>query len=98
MRISDWSSDVCSSDLPLNGRVGARLPHYSGARARNAVLAAAQKPLSIVGRFSDTETAAAPARSPTSQVIILHGRWGGGAGRCRIHVSGINSKDRKSVV
>src|SRR3546814_1266928 len=40
MRISDWSSDVCSSDLPL--------PH------------------------------------PTSQVIILHGRWGGGAGRCHL--------------
>src|SRR3546814_12300332 len=27
MRISDWSSDVCSSDLFLNGRLGAETAH-----------------------------------------------------------------------
>src|SRR3546814_16043537 len=33
MRISDWSSDVCSSDLHGVGDVGARPPHTAGARA-----------------------------------------------------------------
>src|SRR3546814_12633205 len=35
MRISDWSSDVCSSDLPRPGEVG-RLSHALLPRARRA--------------------------------------------------------------
>src|SRR3546814_3389695 len=33
MRISDWSSDVCSSDLPIHDLVGAQnpVPHGNGA-------------------------------------------------------------------
>src|SRR3546814_13958228 len=31
MRISDWSSDVCSSDLPGPGRVSAQRPNQFGA-------------------------------------------------------------------
>src|SRR3546814_17076204 len=37
MRISDWSSDVCSSDLPRNGRLTAapRYPYLTKDRCRN---------------------------------------------------------------
>src|SRR3546814_4037332 len=34
MRISDWSSDVCSSDLLCRGRAGGRLGRDSGAGHR----------------------------------------------------------------
>src|SRR3546814_8012105 len=34
MRISDWSSDVCSSDLPEGPRAGALLRVLRGRRAR----------------------------------------------------------------
>src|SRR3546814_5637668 len=41
MRISDWSSDVCSSDLPGAGgefhELGVRLPHIFDAEAEDAV-------------------------------------------------------------
>src|SRR3546814_7650043 len=35
MRISDWSSDVCSSDLPTRGRAGSP-PRSPSARTRSA--------------------------------------------------------------
>src|SRR3546814_6926786 len=37
MRISDWSSDVCSSDLPFANRLpGAKQPAFGGGRVRTA--------------------------------------------------------------
>src|SRR3546814_19588617 len=42
MRISDWSSDVCSSDLPLpRPLVGSAEPHFSFAGLKSAVARAA---------------------------------------------------------
>src|SRR3546814_6596970 len=37
MRISDWSSDVCSSDLPRRGRLQERLSELPRAAHRRAV-------------------------------------------------------------
>src|SRR5690606_39948101 len=40
----DWSSDVCSSDLPLAHHGEARAAHHHGAGARDAVVGTLEKP------------------------------------------------------
>src|SRR3546814_11225906 len=51
MRISDWSSDVCSSDLPLARLVGGRDPGIDGGALSQLNLPEirARKPLLCVG-------------------------------------------------
>src|SRR3546814_8996789 len=45
--------------------------------------------------FGSAETGGTgPLPRPTSQGIMLTGRWGGGAGRCRFHDSDSNAGDR----
>src|SRR3546814_11555887 len=49
MRISDWSSDVCSSDLQMIGMSGVDMP----ARAARAQIASAINVVVQIGRLSD---------------------------------------------
>src|SRR3546814_10764187 len=54
MRISDWSSDVCSSDLFVAGLMVGRTPEYVGKKieareVKLAMLAVAVLPLVILG-------------------------------------------------
>src|SRR3546814_5075812 len=49
MRISDWSSDVCSSDLPIPGATPSLIsgwPNFavSAARMKSAIIASSQPP------------------------------------------------------
>src|SRR3546814_21097758 len=48
MRISDWSSDVCSSDLPAFLRRAHLLGSYRGERAARIFLAAARQKIAAV--------------------------------------------------
>src|SRR3546814_8166756 len=51
MRISDWSSDVCSSDLAGHrGRAGARAPGGVGAAARRAMAWHLRRPRRVWSR------------------------------------------------
>src|SRR3546814_7211429 len=72
MRISDWSSDVCSSDLSVRpdlvgdavaadlGQLRDRLPPFAAATARDIVAAELDRPLDdIYASFDDTPVAAA---------------------------------------
>src|SRR3546814_17521575 len=57
MRISDWSSDVCSSDLPVRGRLG-RGPGLAG----QAVAAGAARDRRGIGGAAPVEQVVARAR------------------------------------
>src|SRR3546814_4632822 len=57
MRISDWSSDVCSSDLDRPGRLGDR-----GAEAQGDRLAAAGDGLGVVGPAEQLDEGGGGAR------------------------------------
>src|SRR3546814_15649638 len=73
MRISDWSSDVCSSDLDLYARVAPALTVYSGrpvpdpAFAPGAVLAA-------LGYDADAVRARREAWSPEDRESVGSGK------------------------
>src|SRR2546430_5645749 len=57
----DWSSDVCSSDLFVGGRVQAPIPSGQGGRPPEALLMAGQAglPLGDIGRVARQHLAAA---------------------------------------
>src|SRR3546814_14849095 len=86
MRISDWSSDVCSSDLP--GRAWATGRHLPR-RPRRAPLAEA------AGELFLSRAAAAVRRIALHGLRGDEGRWGRALGhQCRR----TRDQDRKSVV
>src|SRR3546814_1016827 len=53
MRISDWSSDVCSSDLRAAGRARANYGFYMGASNDNLDAIRALDPLTAPGRSEE---------------------------------------------
>src|SRR3546814_15328993 len=78
MRISDWSSDVCSSDLGL-GRLAAGTAGLAAARARAArrrqARCRARKPARIPAPLSGGRAARGPARAAgavTRLPVSLH--------------------------
>src|SRR3546814_16661490 len=75
MRISDWSSDVCSSDLGRTGRGHPQAPFRAIPKSDRAA---------EIFRVVSLIRAAAPARSPTPppKSLSCMGGWGGGTGRC----------------
>src|SRR3546814_4539348 len=58
-RISDWSSDVCSSDLPAN----APAPRWGGANPP-------PPPLKLLGRAEKPPPAAGPAREKDRKSVV----------------------------
>src|SRR3546814_3427636 len=64
MRISDWSSDVCSSDLPAGGRLAGargRMGFGAGAAARPLALGAARAGAAEEAEQARTLAVLAPA-------------------------------------
>src|SRR3546814_11583894 len=77
MRISDWSSDVCSSDLPFQRGATADLMLTSIERRTSAAVAAAGAPLLDGDLGCDFER---PSALPSSRPVGLAGRsFAGGA-------------------
>src|SRR3546814_4929950 len=62
MRISDWSSDVCSSDLEANGRLRKRRPSVDIATFE-ATPQEDSRVVSFPNRFGSEDPAAAAARA-----------------------------------
>src|SRR3546814_5995429 len=80
MRISDWSSDVCSSDLGLYLLFGARLNdfsqspiigHFKGRRTFEIVLAAIIDGARVVHRLSGTKRLQVQLRLLVVMVVIV---------------------------
>src|SRR3546814_17953187 len=93
MRISDWSSDVCSSDLAEAGRAGCDLGHdYSLVTREGCCSAGAGSPAAAsraMRRPSQRSMTAAATELPTTLVAErpMSSRWskiGGAAGRERV--------------
>src|SRR3546814_18206578 len=82
MRISDWSSDVCSSDLCLTDRWRSERAALRAEQARFKLACAGGV---VRGVLAGPNPGAAPALSPTPPPIqyTAVGRWGGGEGRGR---------------
>src|SRR3546814_15800418 len=64
MRISDWSSDVCSSDLPVGVEIGIDLPHP----------VAAHQPLGAAGPFDAVDEVAEPVDDARELMQRIGGR------------------------
>src|SRR3546814_6591000 len=108
MRISDWSSDVCSSDLPLRTVVDRRHPRPLGQLVLLAIVAVLQLPARVVadlrecgevveeGAVVDHRGVAAVEREAvrTRRVAELqvHCRAG-----CQRRVEPVDAIDRKST-
>src|SRR3546814_8669879 len=76
MRISDWSSDVCSSDLRLFGGHGqeeaAPQPHEPAQRSAVPVLETA--PPTPAQLATETEPVITPAPAPAPKLVAEHAR------------------------
>src|SRR3546814_7388124 len=95
MRISDWSSDVCSSDLPEIDRRSAHAPMAPGAIKRDAM------PAQVVGKLQQ----AFRRRAEREMRLVIDGLGDRVAGFGILllgdfndKVSDLIEKDRKSVV
>src|SRR3546814_7259291 len=89
MRISDWSSDVCSSDLPpLRGRAGAGVP--AGRRQPDPLFAAGGR--GAIGQISGRRD----ARRRPLLALPQDGGTAGGDGRSEEHTSELQSLMRIS--
>src|SRR3546814_16039214 len=79
MRISDWSSDVCSSDLSISGSSACVSPSrlVTGIRARNPAIPAPTREgtnsLRSSANSSVSDSARAPAMSIAASDIIVTG-------------------------
>src|SRR3546814_5723093 len=73
MRISDWSSDVCSSDLRLlvvPGAANATAVRVEGAALQGELLVPAAKGATIAGRFERVHwRSAEPAKEATTATV-----------------------------
>src|SRR3546814_16281383 len=76
MRISDWSSDVCSSDLPA--RVFLVDDHQM---FRSGVRAELGDGVVVVGEAADVESAVAGIRATQPEVVLLDVHLHGGGGQ-----------------
>src|SRR3546814_12869109 len=90
MRISDWSSDVCSSDLQLSKRAPETVPSFFGSSSIHgahdeslAQVPAGRRVLAAGSRFSlrRTSPAFAGAGSVLSRARAIHGPLFAASGR-----------------
>src|SRR3546814_16396823 len=79
MRISDWSSDVCSSDLKAASEAAATAAAGSAASA-DADAASVATNLGIVATYKNEAAASAAARGMTANGDFVEGQvgWNGG--------------------
>src|SRR3546814_18020944 len=94
MRISDWSSDVCSSDLirraaGSNGRerspTGSARPFPPACRAtKRKTASGARSTRSIHPRHYCPGDGTSPLPLPASSTIVAYGTQGGGVGSLRL--------------
>src|SRR3546814_10852341 len=75
MRISDWSSDVCSSDLPLAGSEWLAIADAQGHAAGVRILAAAAiEPEEVAAIFADRIVVHAASRYDAASDRVDHRR------------------------
>src|SRR3546814_18609366 len=80
MRISDWSSDVCSSDLKAASEAAATAAAGSAASA-DADAASVATNLGIVATYKNEAAASAAARGMTANGDFVEGQVGWNGGR-----------------
>src|SRR3546814_18706282 len=103
MRISDWSSDVCSSDLGGGANTKGRLPPRRARRAARPRAADCRSPRSPEPRLRRA-TIRAPARSDRPRNRASRGTSSeergvgkGGGRKCRARWSPANEKKKQAV-
>src|SRR3546814_2847460 len=86
MRISDWSSDVCSSDLRSDARLGYRSGHYPRTLVTRVGKLELRVPQDRAGRFS-TELFERYQRSEQALVATL----------AEMYVQGVSTRKVKAI-
>src|SRR3546814_10233062 len=96
MRISDWSSDVWSSDLLGGSQAGARLAYAIDPAHRLQLVGRVATPLRGRGREAAIGVAWQPTRAPVRVVAEQRFAIDGGRGRSEEHTSELQSLMRRS--
>src|SRR3546814_11695260 len=91
MRISDWSSDVCSSDLSLSARVTVSLPDWRRLSAPRFAFGSGRLGS---GRFG---ASTGVKRRGAGAALVVAGRDAGAASPCRSAAASGHIGDEKGV-
>src|SRR3546814_7095994 len=74
MRISDWSSDVCSSDLPANRKIAARC-RYPATRSAQLQQPDRQRGGALMTRTKDQAAAVLPTLLKALRLPSINRNW-----------------------